>query len=405
LLEVDSIWQAVDRLPERQRTVLYLRYRADLSFERIGEPDIVWGMTTPPSRLGVVGTGWRAQYFLKLAQMLPAQFEVVGLVGRSRESTERLASRWSVRPFASLAELVADGRPDSILTAVPWAATPEVTRAAVELGVAVLSETPPAPDLDGLRSLWQAVGSSGLVQVAEQYPLMPSHASRLALIRSGAIGKATSVQVSSTHLYHAVALMRSYLGVQFEPAVVSARRFTAPLIDPLTRDAWTDDDRPKDAATTIATIDFGDSMALYDFTDNQWHNQLRSRRIVVRGTAGEVVDDEVVRLVGPRTIVRSPLVRRQTGYDLNLDGFDTDHISLGDTILYRNPFQGLRLSDEEIAIATMLTRMAAWRRGEAESPYPLADACQDHFLGLAIEQSVLSGAPVTTSVEAWAKTR
>jgi hypothetical protein len=91
-------------------------------------------------------------------------------------------------------------------------------------------------------------------------------------------------------------------------------------------------------------------MGLYDFTDNQWHNQLRTRRIVIRGSAGEIANDEVVRLIGPRTIVRSPLVRRQTGYDLDLDGFDTDHISLGDTILYRNPFPGLRLSDEEIAI-------------------------------------------------------
>lgn len=33
--DADAIWAAVDRLPERQR-VLYLRYRADLPYERIG---------------------------------------------------------------------------------------------------------------------------------------------------------------------------------------------------------------------------------------------------------------------------------------------------------------------------------------------------------------------------------
>jgi hypothetical protein len=110
----------------------------------------------------------------------------------------------------------------------------------------------------------------------------------------------------------------------------------------------------------------------------------------------------VIRLVEPRTIVRSPLTRRQTGYDLDLDGFDTDHISLGDTVLYRNPFQGLRLNDEEIAISTFLTAMADWCRGEGAPPYPLAMACQDHLVGLAIEQSAATGAPVTTSVEAWA---
>jgi hypothetical protein len=196
--------------------------------------------------------------------------------------------------------------------------------------------------------------------------------------------------------------MRAFLGARFKPATVNARTFVAPLIDPLARDSWTDDDRPKEAKTTIATIDFGGSMGLYDFTENQWHNQLRSRRIVIRGSAGEIANDEVVRLVGPRTIARSPLVRRQTGYDLDLDGFDTDHISLGDTILYRNPFPGLRLNDEEIAIGTMLTAMAAWVRGEGAAPYPLADGCQDHLVALAIEESASSGAPVTTSVEAWA---
>jgi len=277
-----------------------------------------------------------------------------------------------------------------------------VVEAAVELGLPILSETPPAPDIDGLRRLWQAVGSSGLVQVAEQYPLYPSHAARLELARSGAIGTVSSVQVSSTHLYHAVALMRAFLGVRFEPATVSARTFVAPLVDPLVREGWTDDDRPKDARTTIATLDFGGSMGLYDFTDNQWHNQLRSRRIVISGSAGEISNDEVVRLVGPRTIVRSPLVRRQTGYDLDLDGFETDHISVGEKILYRNPFPGLRLNDDEIAMSTMLTAMAAWARCNGAPPYPLAEACQDHLVALAIERSAAIGTPVTTSVEAWA---
>ena len=32
-----AVWSAVERLPERQRLTLYLRYRADLPFEQIGE--------------------------------------------------------------------------------------------------------------------------------------------------------------------------------------------------------------------------------------------------------------------------------------------------------------------------------------------------------------------------------
>ena len=52
-IEVDSVWQAVDRLPERQRAVLYLRYRADLPYERIG---LALGIT-PGAARGHASTG------------------------------------------------------------------------------------------------------------------------------------------------------------------------------------------------------------------------------------------------------------------------------------------------------------------------------------------------------------
>jgi RNA polymerase sigma-70 factor (ECF subfamily) len=52
-IEVDAIWQAVDRLPERQRAVLYLRYRADMPYERIG---LALGIT-PSAARGHASTG------------------------------------------------------------------------------------------------------------------------------------------------------------------------------------------------------------------------------------------------------------------------------------------------------------------------------------------------------------
>jgi predicted dehydrogenase len=169
----------------------------------------------------------------------------------------------------------------------------------VESGVKVLAETPPAPDEAGLRALWEQVGARRMVQVAEQYLLMPGHAARREIVARGVIGRPTSVQVSSTHGYHAVSMIRGLLGVGFEPVRVVASRFTAPLVDPLTRFGWTGDEEPKDAATTLATLDFGGGRSgLYDFTDNQWHNRLRLRRIVIRGSHGEIADDTVVRWAG-----------------------------------------------------------------------------------------------------------
>ena len=96
-----------------------------------------------------------------------------------------------------------------------------------------------------------------------------------------------------------------------------------------TRSASTDGPvtTPQQLTTTIATIAFGGKMGVYDFTDNQWWNPLRSRRIVIRGSIGELVDDRVIRLVDPSTPVESLLIRRQTGMDLNLELLDLKHIS------------------------------------------------------------------------------
>jgi RNA polymerase sigma factor (sigma-70 family) len=45
--EADAVWRAVDRLPERQRAAVYLRYRADMAFEQIG---LAMGITPVSAR-------------------------------------------------------------------------------------------------------------------------------------------------------------------------------------------------------------------------------------------------------------------------------------------------------------------------------------------------------------------
>jgi predicted dehydrogenase len=355
-----------------------------------------------PTTFGIIGTGWRSEFFLRLARAAPDRLRATGVVSRSAERGADVTARWGPPAFESVAALLRAGAPDFVIPCVPWAAMPDATRELVGLGARVLAETPPAPDLPGLRALWADVGDSGLVQVAEQYLLMPGHAARLALVEEGVIGEPTSVQVSSTHLYHAVSMIRGLLGVGFEPAVVSARAFTAPLADPLSPDGWSGDGTPKDAATTLATLDFGGRMGLYDFTDNQWWNPLRARRIAIRGSNGEIVDDRVVRLADPTSPVESQLVRRQTGIDLNLEGVDLDHISFDGRVIYRNPFKGTRLSEDDIAVAALLEQTGAWARGEGPEPYPLAQGLQDHLISLAIEESVATGRDVTTTTEAWA---
>jgi len=356
-----------------------------------------------PTTFGVVGSGWRSEFFSRLARAMPDVLRITGVVTRSAERGDEVSKAWGLPSVRTPEELLAVEKPDFVVASVPWAQMPKTTRELVDLGVPVLVETPPAPDLAGLRSLWADVGSSGLVQVAEQYLLMPGHAVRLALVREGLIGAPTSVQVSSTHMYHAVSMIRGLLGVGMADVTVNARDFTAPLLDSLDRAGWHSDAVVEPRTTTLAMLDFGDGRhGLYDFTHGQWFNPVRSNRIVVRGTVGEIVDDTLVRLVDPITPVESPLMARRTGMDLNLEGNDLVHISVDGRVIYRNPFVGTRLSEDDIAVAAILRDTGAWARGEGPEPYPLAEGCQDHAIALAVEESARTGSDVRVAGEPWA---
>jgi predicted dehydrogenase len=352
--------------------------------------------------IAIIGAGWRAKFYLRIAKLMPESFEIVGVVARTEDVRRRIGLEFGVRTFSTVSELLTQKKPDYAISCVSWDANPGIVEELVSADVHVLSETPPAPTLPALQKLWGKVGSSGMVQVAEQYPYLPGHAARLAIVETGAIGDASSVEVSSTHGYHAVSLMRSFLKSGFGQTTITTRQFEAPLVDPLSRAGWNDDMRPRIAKTTISLIDFGSGKSgVYNFVDNQWHNQLRHRRIVIRGSMGEIVDDSVIRLIAGPAITTSRIERYQLGYDLNLDGFDTQHLSFDGKVVFQNRFTGLRFMDEEIAIAQLMLQMAEWVNGLSHAPYPLAEGCQDQLISMAIEESIITGKSVTTDRQAW----
>ena len=339
------------------------------------------------STFAVIGSGFRSAIFAAVAAGLEG-IDCVGMVTRrSRELP--------VKAYESVDDLLAARPVDFVVISTPVAVTPQMIVDCAARRLPVLAETPPAGSSDAVAQLWREVGGADLVQVAEQYHLMPGHAARLAAVQAGLVGRVGQVHVSSTQLYHAVSLMRAFLGVGREAATVRASTFVAPLVDPLNRGGWTGDLAPRDAVTTLATLDFGDGRSgLYDFTDNQTRNLLRHRRLLVRGSHGEISDSSVVRLLDAATITRSAFTRRQTGHDLDQNGYATDHIALGDEVYWRNPWPDQRWTDDELAIATLLTRMAAWVNGAGPAPYPLAEACTDQLLALAITESAETDRPV-----------
>lgn len=357
-----------------------------------------------PMRIGIVGTGWRTEFFRRALAALHGRVEVGGLLAHRDTSATAAAARWGVPATSSFDEFARTPF-DFVVVAVPRAHAPALVSAFVRRQVPVLLETPPAADLPGLRALYTELGEDAPLQVAEQYRYQPQHAARLAVARSGVLGPIESVSTSVAHDYHAVSLIRAFLGAGFEPVEITAQRFGDRLLASLGPAGWAGEERLIDSVRTVAQLRFADGrLGTYDFEDEQYFSPIRSRHISVRGRRGELADDAVRWLAGPADALNAQLVRRQAGVDGDLEGHFLDRITLGADVLYRNPFPGARLSDDEVAIATVVARMATFVC-EGTPFYGLADAAHDAYTALLIHEAAASGRPIDSERQPWSDAR
>jgi len=354
-----------------------------------------------PIEFAIVGGGWRTRFFLRVAAALPSRFRVSGVAARNPAKRSALQQTFAVEVFATLDEMLARVSPEFVVTAVSWAANPQFLRALAERGIPALSETPPAPDLEGLIELNRLAESGARIQVAEQYWLVPHHAARLAIVASGVIGQPTQAQVSAAHGYHGISLTRKLLGLRCEAPRIRAMRFTAPMVGWPDLDGRLEEERIERPAQDIAWLDFGDRLGVLDFTEPQYYSAIRNERVLVRGARGEIINDTVHYLKDFRTPVRLTLDRRISGLEDKVGGSFLKGIQLGTDWVFVNPFAPAPLTVHEIAVATCLVRMDEYVRTGKEF-YPLWEASQDHYLGLLVAQAIQSKEPVQATRQPWA---
>jgi hypothetical protein len=354
---------------------------------------------TEPIIFGLVGGGWRAEFYFRIAQAMPERFRIAGCVARTEPTRARIKAAWKIPVFEELDALL-DQHPNFVVASVPWPASPPVLVELTSRDMPTLAETPPAPDLQGLIQLWEDLPKKARVQVAEQYPFQPLHAARLALARSGKLGEIRQVQVSVAHGYHGIALIRKFLDAGHENATITAFKFKSPLIAGPGRAGPPSLEKEIESIQVIAYLQFDDKLAVFDFTTDQYFSWIRSQRLLVRGERGEINNLDASYLTDFRTPANVRFERHDAGQNGNLEGYYHKGFSAGGIRCYQNPFVPARLSDDEIAVATCLERMAHYVE-TGESFYSLSEASQDHYLSLMIDEAAATGKELKSSSQVW----
>lgn len=354
-----------------------------------------------PIRFGIVGGGWRSQFYLRIAQALPQRFHVAGMVVRDEAKGRQLQAVWGVPTYRTLDDLLHAAPLRFVVVSVPRNQVAQLLFALAGKAMPTLVETPPAPDLPTLIAEHELTRSGAKIQVAEQYHLQPQHAARLALVRSGKLGTVTQATIAVAHDYHGISLLRKFLDISYENVSIHARSFVSPLVAGPDRNGPPTTEQRGSSRRVIATFDWDEKLGIYDFTDEQYFSWIRTPHVLVRGERGEIHDMQVYYLQDFQTPVTLELVRQDTGQNGNLEGYYHRGILAGSEWLYTNPWMPARLSDDEIAIATCLDKMEQYVAG-GPSFYSLAEASQDHYLSLLMQQALETSQVVHSTQQVWA---
>lgn len=341
----------------------------------------------------IIGYGWRAQFYYRIAKALPDEFEVCAALVRTKERASQIESEQGVFATDRLTEALAKA-PDFAVLCINRSGTRQYLEMLAEHGVPVLCETPPAKDIPELGALMEGITArGGKVQVAEQYFLQPLYAALLRIISQGVIGEVSNISLSAVHGYHAVSIFRKVLGVGFSTCRITGRRFLFPVTVTGSRDGVDTSGTIKRAKRNIVTFEFeNDKTAFLDFASEQYHSSIRTRRLNIQGVRGEINDMTLRCLNADNEAYTSSLHRIDDGiYDNN--GWTHRGIQWGDAFVYRNPFAGARLNDDEIAIADCLRHMKRYV-DTGEEFYPLAEALQDTYLAFLMEEAITTGRTV-----------
>ena len=344
-------------------------------------------------RFAVAGTGWRSLFYVRIAGWLPEVFELTGVLCRTEERAQAYAQENGVKTFWTLEELLAT-KPDFVVSCVNKAGMADMAMALMERGMPVLSETPYAVTRETLDRLLAVQKETGvLLDCAEQYFLYPTHQAKHEAVRCGMLGDIVSCTMSMMHDYHGISMLRRYLGADESEVTIRARKVKTPIVVTGDRSGYLTDGVVGEEVRTFAHFDYANGkLGAYDFAGTQYHSAIRSNHMRILGTRGEIADDTVRWLSGDNRPLQAELTLHRDVVTGTIAS-----ISLAGEILYRNPFRtDVPMNEDEIAIATMLCRMADALRG-GERHYALRDGATDALFSIQMHEAADEKKPVCTA--------
>ncbi|MDO5410425.1 MAG: Gfo/Idh/MocA family oxidoreductase [Lachnospiraceae bacterium] len=361
-------------------------------------------MLNMKKRFAVIGSGWRAEFYIRIAKALPEQFDLAAVLIRSEEKGRIFAKKHDVKVVHSLDEIEKENV-DYVVLAIKRGIISGYLPQLFKRNIPVLCETPPGEDLEALKDVWNNYKKYNVkIQVAEQYFAQPLYAAWEQVIRSGKLGEVENINISALHGYHGASIIRRYLESGYKNAVIYGKRYWFDVTETYGREGMAFDGDVFRCSRDRLTMEFEDGKtAFFDFSDPaQYHSFIRTRQLTIQGVRGEI-DDMTVRYLTKDNV---PVTENLNRIDLGVyNNQEWSHygIMLGEEFLYKTPFLNARLNDDEIAVATCMKKMGEYLE-TGEEFYSLKDALQDMYICLAMDEALEHpNQEIKTQTQIWAE--
>ncbi len=348
-------------------------------------------------RYGIIGSGWRSLYYIRIAKALPDLFEVTGMLVRSEEKKQAMEREYGIFVTMDREELLA-AEPDFVVAAINRADNGKLCMELMEMGIPVLAETPPSDEMEELLAIWETKERcNAKIQIAEQYFLYPTYETKIKIAKEGYLGDIQNAALSALHEYHGFSMLRLLLNAGMSDAAMTAKKYTWPIAVTQNRGGVLQKGETAEQDRVKAELVFENgTVGFYDFCGVQYHTYVRSRHLNVQGVRGEIDDDKVYYL----TEENDPMIETLTPAN---DGVrpGIESIAFAGKAFYRNPFPTNALPEDETAIARLLVGMKEYLETGKEI-YPMADAMQDAYFTILLKEAVETGKTVYSKRQPWA---
>lgn len=322
----------------------------------------------------IIGGGWRAEFYLRIAALFPEYFAVACICVRNKERAKEISKKFNVTVVDTIDKLK-ETHYDFIVNCINKDDISELTLSLAAEGYAVLSETPACTSTKQAKGLIEKFNPKYKIQIAEQFHLKPMYQAIKKIIENSIIGNVNYINISVAHEYHAMSLVRFFLDSD-NGKLISQTKFNSQILHTNYRYGEIDNKTYHDSQHTIKIFDFEGKTAVYDFDAEQYFSPIRTDRLLIRGDRGELENDTVRYFNHDNRFVESRIVQHKSG---NLDGLYNGNVTFENQVLYTSPFSVARFTDEETAIANVLIKMDEYLKTGKEF-YGFEKALSDVFL-------------------------